>query len=213
MHKNIYEINPIDQIKSEEYFKTTIYTVDNFFKSPELIVESLVEENAPLWKAEEKPSYNGTHFYDRRHFVVNDYLIPVHDALAKVCGGKPRQSFNNRFSTNFCKLVDHPFNDYKNNYWWPHYDSPGYTAIVYLNDITTAGTNLYVGIGDNVEPDNHEHYAPWKSKSKYYRAKMLEAKYNRLVIFDGGSFLHGMAIEDDTFFNTERMNLVMFLDK
>lgn len=213
MSQNIYETNDIVDVTTEKYFGTTIYTVDNLFKTPQLIVDSLESIDAPLWKHEEKPSYNGTHFFDRRHFVVDDQLIPVHKKLAEVCGGEPRPKYNNRFSTNFCKFVKDPFNDYKNNYWWPHYDAPGYTAIVYLNDITTAGTNLYVGIGEDIEPDNHEHYAPWKPKSKYYRAKTLEAKFNRLVIFDGGAFLHGMAVDDDTFFNIERKNLVIFLDK
>jgi hypothetical protein len=105
-------------------------------------------------------------------------------------------------------LKANAFNDYQNNFWCPHFDK-GYTGIVYLNDYTGAGTNLYDVIGnhDNKVP---EHYMPWRKKTNYKVIKQLYSKFNRLVIFNSKKFLHGMAIDDDTFFNEERYNVVLF---
>ena len=41
-------------------------------------------------------------------------------------------SFEYNFLTNVTKFIDKNFNDYENNYWYPHKDF-GYTALIYFN--------------------------------------------------------------------------------
>jgi hypothetical protein len=55
-----------------------------------------------------------------------------------------------------------------------------------------------------------EHLKPWRPKSKYRVIKALEARYNRLVLFNGRQFLHGMSIDDDAFFKDYRFNQAIF---
>jgi hypothetical protein len=55
-----------------------------------------------------------------------------------------------------------------------------------------------------------EHYAPWRLKTKYKIIKQLQGKFNRLIMFDGAKFLHGMDISTDDFFKVRRINQVLF---
>jgi hypothetical protein len=80
--------------------------------------------------------------------------------------------------------------------------------IIYLNQITTA-TNLY----EQLEEDHcttPEHYEPWRQKNKYKIIKQLQGTFNRLIMFDGAKFLHGMDISSSDFFNIRRINQVLF---
>ena len=76
-----------------------------------------------------------------------------------------------------------------------------------------SGTNLY----ENLDPDNessqcHEHSSPWRSKNKFRIVKTLYPRYNRMVLFDGSKFFHGMNIcNDDYFGENYRFNQVFFL--
>jgi hypothetical protein len=58
---------------------------------------------------------------------------------------------------------------------------------------------------------NKEHVLPWKSKDKYKIIKSFMPKYNRLVLFDGFKFIHGMNICNDNYFDEGyRFNQVFF---
>ena len=92
--------------------------------------------------------------YPRYHYgdvdESNKVVIVTKDILEKVqkAGGKlegledsvdilkplcnQENKFGGRLLTNQFKLVDKRFNNYRDNYWWPHEDD-GYTAIIYLN--------------------------------------------------------------------------------
>jgi hypothetical protein len=64
-----------------------------------------------------------------------------------------------------------------------------------------------------VEQDNimcNEHEQPWRPKDRYRILKTLNCGFNKLVMFDAKKFLHGMAIEDETFFNQRRINIAVF---
>ena len=102
------------------------------------------------------------------------------------------------------------FNNYVDNYWWPHTDV-GWNGIVYFHD--EWGTNLYspnhLDITDNI----NEHYQPWRSKEKYTLLKSLEPAYNKLVLFDGKKFPHGMNVTNEKYFGKKsRNNQVFFFD-
>ena len=200
---NVFKINHPLKFKSETFRGTKIYQCDNFFQFPEQVVEFLDASPPELHKRHEPQTNNGVHFTDRRHILYGaNELI---DTLSLLDIGEPPSDY--KCSTNFTKFEIGEYNDYQNNYWYPHRDN-GYTAIVYLNHYTGPGTNLYER--ENDYPPAIEHMAPWRKRSNYRVIKTLEASFNRLVVFQGNTFVHGMAIEDDTFFKEERKNIVVF---
>jgi hypothetical protein len=204
----MFKINDTLDIKIEECQGSKIYIINNFFKDPDVLRNYLIKTPAPLWKGDVMPSNNGVMFEDRRHHLSDPSITAIQEMLATLCNDSMFDSNMDMFS-NCCHFKHNVFNDYENNYWSPHTD-PGYTAIVYLDKDVGPGTNLY----EQMEPDvNHapEHWAPWRPRSKYKIIKTLESTYNRLVLFNGKKFLHGMAIEDDRFFNEERLNVAIFL--
>tara|TARA_B100001057_G_scaffold234950_1_gene235294 strand:- start:77 stop:682 length:606 start_codon:yes stop_codon:yes gene_type:complete len=199
----MYELRDHLLIEEEVFQGSTIYTVDNFYKNPEEVERYLFHNEVPLHKINEKPTYNNIHFQDRRLFELNNELVHVIDLLSSICNQKP--IFYHTI-TNQTKFYKHRFNDYENNYWWPHRD-PGYNAIVYFND--ESGTNFYKEI--NPKMRMNEHFKPWRSKKDLMLEKTLDPKYNRLVFFDGKKFLHGMDINSDRYFFDEyRKNQVFF---
>jgi hypothetical protein len=202
MNADLFDIN-LDNIKTEIFQDSVIYTIDNFYKHPRDVENFIQSHPATLWKDWDTPTYNGVHFKDYRHDFNDDRFIHVSSSLENICGqsiDKPMQ-----IATNKIKFTDYYFNDYFNNYWAPHKDL-GYTGIVYFN---SSGTNLY----DIIEKDvwtGPEHFEPWRSKLKYQLIKTLEAKYNRLILFNGRKFLHGMSITNDDFFKDYRFNQALF---
>jgi len=205
----MFEVNDNIKVHHEILLESDIYIVDNFFKDPTEIVEFLIKTNPQIWKEFECPSYNTIHFLDRRHTLKNENIAHIKKTISSMTNSSLFDDPTLYF-TNCMKLFKSEFNDYKNNYWCPHTD-PGYTAIIYLNKDTFSGTNLYEQVSEDYFP-GPEHYAPWRSKSKYKLIKNLQARFNRLVIFNGRKFLHGMAVDDDRFFLTERMNMVLFFE-
>lgn len=207
MLDNLFEINDISNIQVEEFQGSKIYTMDNFYKYPEAILNHLLYNKVPeLWKGNETSSYNGQHFFDLRHRFDNNGFKKVGTVLATLCNQTSPTLQTVR--TNCFKLVDKEFNDYKNNFWGPHKDV-GYTALIYFNNILTY-TNIYEQLEDDIWT-GPEHYEPWRSRKKYKIIKQLEGKFNRLIMFDGNKFLHGMDISTDEFFNSFRINQVLFL--
>ncbi len=202
----LFDFNDLSNIQIEEFCGSKIYIMDDFYKHPDEVLSLLFSVMPNVWKANEQPSFNTIHFEDRRHNFDDPRLLSVTEALSKICNEYAPQP--HRVVTNLMKFKDKNFNDYKNNYWWPHCDL-GYTALIYLNVFDCPGTNLY----EPIEQDDWntiEHYEPWRSKNKYKIIKTIEAKFNRLVLFDGLKFFHGMNVSDDRFFNTTRINQAIF---
>ena len=200
----MFELNNLNVVV-EEFNDSKIYTVDNCLKHPEKVIEYLNNTETPLWKVNEPNSLNGLFFDDRRH-IITEGTKEFRNRLKEVCGAK--EDVYGEVYSNYTNFYEDPFNDYKSKFWYPHKDG-GYTALIYLNKYEGAGTNLY----EQVEPDYEdvtEHSKPWRDRYKYRVIKTLESKFNRLVIFDGKKFKHGMAIEDNTFFHQRRMNLAIF---
>jgi hypothetical protein len=203
---NIFETNDLKNIEVETFRGSKIYTMDNFYKYPDAVLEMLLIEKTPeLWKKDEVPSYNGIHFADHRHRFDVLKFTTIGNQLAEICGQKSRSA--GTIKTNCIKFFDKQFNDYENCYWAPHTDV-GYNAIIYFNTINTA-TNIYEKIEEDIL-DMPEHYAPWRLKTKYKIIKQLQGKFNRLIMFDGAKFLHGMDISTDDFFKVRRINQVLF---
>ena len=202
----MFELNPDLEIKEEILLESKIFIIDNFYKNPDEVYDFLFNRDVPLWKIEEKPSFNSIHFIDKRLDEYDERLTPVIRFLSYLCN-QDADSCN--IITNMQRFFKHDFNDYKNCYWWPHQDS-GYNGIVYFNKDNTSGTNLYSEVKGR-DDDVPEHYRPWRPKDKYKILKTLDPEYNRLVFFDGFKFIHGANFCDDRYFGEEyRTNQVFF---
>lgn len=200
----MFEVNESLDVKSKDFLGYKIYTVDNFLKDPDSAVNLINDTPAELWKKDQGTFYNGIRYTDRRHFFQVPAIV---SKLVEISGATRR---DDEGYTNCTFLIDKKYNDYRNNFWFPHYDYNRMVCITYLNkEYVGPGTNIY----EQVHPDYHtipEHAIPWRSRNKYKVVETLEARYNRLVIFNG-NFVHGAAYEDDTFFGIERKNLTVFL--
>ena len=202
----MFELNPDLEIKEEILLESKIFTIDNFYKNPDEVYDFLFNREVPLWKIEEKPSFNTIHFIDKRLIEYDERLLPVIGFLSYLCN---QDAESHDIVTNMQRFFKHDFNDYKNCHWWPHQDS-GYNGIVYFNkDDNTSGTNLY-----SVKKQYNmtlEHVEPWRPKENFKILKTLEPEYNRLVFFDGLKFLHGANFPDNRYFDEEyRTNQVFF---
>ena len=201
----MFRLNNRLQIKQETLQESVIYYIDNFYLHPEKVEEYIFDKDTPLHKIEQKPSYNNIHFEDRRLIKEDERLHSVVDFLSQICNQKPE---TNCIVTNMQRFFTNDFNDYKNYVWWPHQDN-GYNGIVYFSD--ECGTNLYSTDTTDELPNVPEHYKPWRLREKYKILKTIEPKYNRLVLFDGFKFPHGVDICSDRYYGEEyRKNQVFF---
>ena len=201
----MFELNKNLEVKEDFLLGSKIYTVDNFYKDPEEVSDYLFNREVPLWKLEERPSYNSVYFNDRRLIQTDFRLYDVYNFLSGLCG----MSYDlPTIFTNITRFSNNDFNDYENCFWWPHLDN-GYNGIVYFSD--ECGTCLYEDLG--VDGDTVEHREPWRPKDNYKVLETLVPKYNRMVLFDG-MIPHGMNICSDRYFGEEyRKNQVFFFDK
>lgn len=205
----IFDINNSD-VSIQNFHGSKIYIIEDFYKYPDKVFDFINQHPLRYWKESDRPSYNKILFYDRRHDIISDDFVSVTKFLESTCNQKTE--FKNRIFTNTIKFKNHKFNDYKNNYWRPHVDE-GYNAIIYFNTFECDGTNLYKplsGVDSNVYP---EHYKPWVKKTDWEVLKTFTSCYNKLVMFDGKKFHHGMSINDNSFFDkTLRFNQVVFFN-
>ena len=124
----MFELNDDLHVKEETILNSKVYTVDNFYKNPEEVSDYLFNRDVPLWKAEQKPSFNTVHFNDRRLIQREPRLIPVYEFLSKLC----KQRYPNcDISTNMTKFFNGGFNDYNN--YKSKYDNEFTLADNFLN--------------------------------------------------------------------------------
>tara|TARA_B100000212_G_scaffold242969_1_gene185256 strand:+ start:57 stop:674 length:618 start_codon:yes stop_codon:yes gene_type:complete len=203
----MFELNDELKIEKELFLGSIIYTIDNFYKNPLEVHDYLFSNPPSLWKINERPSCNGLYFEDRRLIKTDERLKIVIDFLGNLVSQKP-SSYN--IVTNQVRFNKHQFNDIDNCHWWPHTDH-GYNGIVYFNEDSVNGTNIYYQI--NKQDMITEHHRPWRLKSDFEVLKHLEPRYNRLIFFDGHKFPHGMNIENKKYFSEEyRKNQVFFFE-
>lgn len=208
----MFTISKNIKLNEEIFFGSKIYTIDNFYKYPQKILNFFLENKPPVHKKQsENLSLNQIYFDDRRHKIKSNDVSHVYEFLSKLCGQKPFE--DNLITTNFTRFKKSKFNDYVNNYWWPHRD-PGYSAIIYLNENDEqSGTNLYLDayLKKEIFKYTDEHFCPWIDKSNFKLIKTLNPKFNRLILFDALKFVHGMNICNDYYFNQiYRMNQIYF---
>ena len=138
----------------------------------------------------------------RYHDFVNK-AAPIVWLAANLSKQEP--SFYGALKTNTEVWLKGDYNDYKNCYWFPHIDN-GYNCIIYFNQDSKNGTNLYdPSLRDeewfsSLMKEVPAGAQPWISKEKTKLLKTLKPKYNRMVLFDGSYFPHSPAIEDEKYF-------------
>lgn len=210
----MFEINEDFNIETESIQKSIVYTIDNFYKYPDKVLDLFTTIDPPIHLEHLQPSFNQIYFDDRRHIFRSKKIVEVYKFLGKLCNQKAFPVEDIIF-TNFTRFEKVKFNDYHNNYWWPHRDK-GYTGILYLNEgDNECGTNLYENLGssDYLRHDS-EHFKPWRNKNNHRLIKSIQPKYNRMVLFDGLKFYHGMNICNERYFSKEyRMNQVFFFEQ
>ena len=210
--KNIFELN-YGPVHRYEIQGSPIFVFEDFYKYPQELLYSLKDVPLIKWKEWEHPSLNGKFFLDQSYEAYHPGMIEVYRYLSSFCKCTPERS-PDFFTGNHQQFFDKDFNNFENNYWWPHKDT-GFTGILDLNEKSTA-TNLYCE--DHNDPDPFtgkvtEHMEPWRSKSKWKLLHRLEAKFNRLTLFDANKFFHGMAVDDYSFFEQPRINQAIFFNK
>lgn len=223
--KNPFEINLHSDVEEIPlpYFERKYYQIDNFYKDPEAVLDYLDTRcHYGLFKPHQKGTLNGKMFADKRHTGMDQAMFDVSHALKRVCGAQEFRNDPQQILTNTFQMFDKDFNNYKDNWWWPHLDH-GWTALIYLNKEACEGTNLYHRPGipkmmmregmDNLVRQgteaNAEHQQPWVSKEKWNKINTMESKFNRVVIFPSKIY-HGQNIESDRWFDEIRMNQVVF---
>jgi hypothetical protein len=207
----IFDLNEKSTIVNESFMGSNLYYIDNFYKTPDAIIDILNKTPSDLHHPTKEitpDTLNGIYFEDKRHVVKCEEILKVYDYLSTICG-QPATFANTFVITNQTKFNKDEFNNYKENYWYPHCDS-GYNGLVYLNkNDDTCGPNLYKNIHHD-EPIA-EHIEPWRPKDNWEILKTIKPKFNRCVLFDGKIFPHGMHIPNERYFGEEyRLNQVFF---
>lgn len=201
----MFHLNKNLEIKIEMVCDKPLFIIDNFYKEPNKICDYLFNRDVPLWKMDEKPSYNNVYFEDRRFIKIDPRLYEAYNFLSKLCRQNYRQPL---IVTNMTRFYKNSFNNYKNCFWWPHVDD-GYNGIVYFSD--DCGTNLYKD--KTMGEETSEHYDSWRPKEYYDIIKTIKAKFNRMVLFDG-KIPHAMNIYNDKYFAEEyRKNQAFFFEE
>ena len=204
------------EIESKDYKENEFgIVIDNFYRSPKKVQELLLTLDPRPHKFDCFPSHNGKYFKDMRHELYSSHITPVYNFLSKFSKQNPLGNGGfKRINSNVYRMKKDPFNTYDTHYWWPHFDM-GYTAILYLNEEDDSGTNLYRSCDEEEEAKLQvmEHYEPWRPKEKYDLLHTFEPKFNRLVMFNGHKYCHGMNITSDLFTGKDaRLNQVFFFD-
>ncbi len=204
--KSLFEINSLNNLTKNNF----CYEMKNFYKNPDKICDLFNKERPYVHKWAEKNSLNTVDFIDCRHaFISEDFKKTekkIYDFL-KI----DSSNITGLVGTNFTKFFNIK-DSFKNNYWWPHIDSPphSYNCIVYLNKSPCDGTNIYVKLNNDENHEEAEHSNPWQSKNKYALLQNIKAEYNKLVIFRADMY-HGLAYNEHRFKNRFRKNQVFFI--
>lgn len=186
-----------------------VYVFDNFYDQPNKIFELLVSNEPFKHKQYDGETYNGKKFLDLRHELRYE---PINEIVThfELFTNQSCSHYSANFRTNLQKWFYDDFNDYKNNYWYPHYDQ-GYSLLVYFNEVNLL--NLYDSKVDYNPDDIVEHIEPWQDRSKFNLLKQFRVPFNTAILFPADKLLHGCGVEDTRFFETMRINQAIFFQR
>lgn len=210
--EELFEINMEATAKVED----GVIIIDNFYKNYEEIHEYLTNIHITPWKRKSDDSRNWIDYYDSRFTIQNGFshekwwnqLGFIHKLISKVYDdNRIMDVVNTDLTFNIFQNVK---KDISNRYQhYPHIDT-AYNVVIYLDKIASGGTVFY----DMEEPDNMEEFNLLFDTNTTKIRKIVEAKPNRCIIFNGQQ-VHGGYIEDHNAYtdNNWRINQVMFYEE
>ena len=202
----MFELNRLDfrQINKS----LPVYVMNNFYQNPDeiLFYFNSTPPHPHKWALN---TNNLNYFSDLRHNFNHADMKNVTERLISYFnleGKKP----HTKVTTNVFRMNCTKFNNYKDNYWAPHtddLDGEVMTFLIYFNLEGCDGTNFYNAKRKFV---GREHDSPWCSKNFYDLLLNAPSQYNMCLAFNT-NITHGMAINDNTFFNKFRLNQAIFI--
>ena len=188
---------------------TRAFQIDNFYDNPAFIMDMIL--SGPPNQVLTQHPLHGDEFFDLRHHREEPKLKKYTDQIVKILDDTSFDVYKENgvdiLDTNFMRWKKSDWNNYEENFWFPHQDE-GWVCIIYLNEAETNGTNIYADKhgsiykygGKATEQDRH----PWKPKSDFEIVDYLKPKFNRGFLIDAKNIPHGAAVEDETYFYSEK---------
>ena len=62
----IFDFNK-ENLEIDYFDGSPIFTIKNFYKNPDMVIQTIESVEPKLWKSWETPSNNGVKFFDQRH--------------------------------------------------------------------------------------------------------------------------------------------------
>ena len=195
-------------VKEFNLLGTRAFQIDNFYDNAGFIMDMLL--SGPTNQVITEHPLHGEEFFDIRHHREEPTLKKYTDQVVALLNDTSyevyKENGNDILDTNFMRWKKSDWNNYEENFWFPHMDA-GWVCLVYLNESETNGTNIYVDkygsihkYGGRVTQQDRD---PWKPKSDFEVVDYLEPKFNRGFLFDAKNIPHGAAVNDETYFYTE----------
>ena len=195
-------------VKEFNLLGTRAFQIDNFYDHPAYIMDMIL--SGPPNKIMTEHPLHGDEFFDLRHHRKEPTLKKYTDQLVELLSDQNMDVYRHEgvevLDTNFMRWKKSNFNNYQDNFWFPHQDD-GWVCIIYLNESMTNGTNIYadkygsiVKYGGKLSQEDRH---PWKPRSDFEIVDYLKPKFNRAFLFDAKKIPHGAAVNDETYFYTE----------
>jgi len=205
--QELFEIGDF-QISS---FQNDVLIIDDWYKNFDQINKVLTNISVPIYI---RSKYNFIEYYDCRHTIecgVNNYKGMFSSIIIPLVKKYFRDSNNLKskgtpFKFNYFKNLVLPANN--NMQHLPHRDL-SYNCIIYLDTISSGGTNLYPDLQAS-EVSDHDFSLYDISNQK--KIVQIQAKPNRMAIFKGNIFHGGYIKDHSAYLNHWRINQIIFLD-
>jgi hypothetical protein len=207
----LFEINNFDvKIYSASWGDFLI--IDDFWKYPDKIHKAALKIPTVKLKGSYNVNENGSEYYDgRSHFIFYErqlFMDVIDDVISKCFNVNlytdPTQILF-PLSNNIFNIKEKYFEKYCKSYYGPHEDGNNtIAAISYLNEEYDEddGTVMFDGNGF------HKTSQAWVEKSDVAEIGFLQAKYNRLIIYDGS--IHHASSITKRWINDIRHTIVYF---
>lgn len=206
--ETLFEINPDYKVTS---FENGVLVVDSWYKNYDAIHNVLQNMPVPIWKRHEY-GRNFVDYYDCRPAIpvnyptkkLQDILEHYPQLISKYFNVPNTEHVNQPFEFNYFKNIKKNVSPSLQHF--PHTDF-NFNCIVYLDRIASGGTAIY-------EIDSiygAEEFNLMHDVSNYPKI-IIEAKPNRLVIFDGNQYHGGYISNHNHYVDNWRINQVLFFN-
>lgn len=197
----------------EPIFNNNVLIIDNWYKNLNYLQLILANSAVPKWKSSETGK-NFVDYYDCRLSLS----CRCSDEIFATNNKKLTELISYFFHKENLSLASYPFdfnffrhkknNVRKNLQMFPHTD-PYINCIVYIDNFSNGGTAFY----DIENLKNEEHKNLMYDISSIKLKKIIPAKPNRLVIFEGNEFHGGYIDNHNVYFENWRINQIIFFQE